>query len=463
MSTSLRKHRSLPVANSGNGRMRVKSDARVLFTTAYKPHFDAYDYHYADWQDVPVRLTNPIAMPTGLRFIKQNLPQIEILQYPTWEEFAREIQKGWDVVGFSFYTRETTEILRMVDYARKMGVGTIWGGNYGVLYEPITSIFDKVFIGYAEREIAQELGVELGEITHPPLVEGVGIKPFGFPFMVNGWLYTVRGCPLKCTFCQAPAVEHTSDVISLDSLERVVRYYKETGVPMVNIYDETFGIIPQHAHDVAQMLKKYEMPWGVMTRVDILKKNFDEWYDCGMIGVMLGLESMNPEILKDIKKKVKLEDTKEILRRLNERDCLAIVTYLIGFEPESVTSIKANLQELKKLNPDYTGIYVATPYPHTELWDETDASYGIDTSDWSKFDRKSFVWKHPTLTQQDATELLQYGNDLLNPNEHLLGFMKKLNHRILKAKGLPGVVQFLGSSLRARLTGGSDLAQAAYF
>jgi len=441
----------------------VKSDARVLFTTPYKAKFDAYDYHYADWQDVPVRLTNPIAMPTGLRFIKQNIPQIELLQYPTWEEYARELKKGWDVVGFSFYTRETDEILRMIDYARKMGVKTIWGGNYGVLYPPIQSAFDKVFVGYAEHQIAEELGMELGEIVHPPLVEGVGLKPLGFPLSVNGWLYTVRGCPLKCTFCQAPAVQHTSDVISIDAIERVVRYYKETGVPMVNIYDETFGIIPKHAREVVHLLREYEMPWGVMTRVDVLKTNFDEWLECGMIGAFVGLESLNAEILKDIKKRVKIEDAIKVIKLLHQNDCLVLCGYMIGFEPETRESVAENFRELRELAPDVTGIYVATPYPDTELWDETERKYGIDTSDWSKFDRKSIVWKHPNMSQEDIDWLLTYGNDLLNSPKHVFSFVKKLNHRILQQKGLPGLLQFVGSALTNRLGGGADLARPAYF
>ena len=420
-------------------------------TTPYKHNgaFDYYGYHTRD--DIAIQMTSPVTMHTGFRFIKQNLKQVEILEFPTWKEYTSTLKKGWDIVGFSFYTCEANEILKMADYARKAGVQQLWAGNYGALNPLISSSFDKVFIGYSEEQIATELGCEIGEIIHPPIIEGIGIKPLGYPFILMGVLYTTRGCPMKCTFCQTPAFANTAVKIPIDSIERVLRHYKDNGVQLVIIYDDNFGIIPSHAREVVDLFQKYNISWGVITRADILKKNFDEWYESGLVGVSIGIESMNPDILKDVKKQETLEDTMEVLELLNSHNCFIVGGYMIGFEQETKESIKDSFRQLSRLKPDFLKIFVATPFPQTELWDTIQQDYGIDTSDWSKFDLKHLVWNHPSLTEEDIHMLLDYGHDLFNSEEHVFRFIRKLKHRLKKQKGHLATHQFFLSSFKNRL------------
>jgi hypothetical protein len=47
----------------------------------------------------------------GLRFIKQNVPEVEILEYPTWNEYVAKLgERDWDIVGFYFLLNENNEI-----------------------------------------------------------------------------------------------------------------------------------------------------------------------------------------------------------------------------------------------------------------------------------------------------------------------------------------------------------------
>ncbi len=437
---------------------------QILFTTAYlrgKP-FDIWRSNTRD--NLPISLTTPRFMQPGLRFIKQNLPQIEILEFPSWEEFTQVINRGWDVVGFSFYTCEVNEILRMADYARKTGVRELWAGNYGALDPSIKSTFDKVFVGYSEDNLAQELGCEIGELIHPPLINSVGIKPFGSPFLRYGELYTSRGCPLKCDFCQTPVFANKVVKIPIDSIERVLRYYKQNGVQIIFIYDEIFGIGSRHVREVVSLLGKYKIPWWVMTRGDILKRNFDEWYENGLFGANIGIESMGPGTLEDIHTRERIESALEALELLNRHNCCAIGAYFIGFEQETVDSVKCDFQQIRQSKPDFMNLFILTPGPQTPLWAQIqqdyeaegvgNASHAIDTSDWSKFNGKHLVWNHPQLTSDDAQALLEYGYDLFNSQEYVLKIVNKITHSLLDKKGPLGTHQFFLSSLHNRLHGG---------
>lgn len=434
----------------------MKKEPRILFTTAFRgrQHFDIMRMQTKD--NLILSLTNLRYMQPGLRFIKQNIPIIEILEFPTWEKFVEVIKQGWDIVGFSFYTNETRQILEMADHARKAGVPEIWGGNYGVLNQSIALSFDKVFIGYSENQIAQQLGMEVRDVVHPPLIDNIGIKPIGSPFFIYGWLYTSRGCPLKCTFCQTPVFSNKVVRTPVDSIEKVLRYYKKYGVHHIFIYDENFGIAKKHTHDVVKLLGKYEIPWGAMTRADILKKNFDEWYSNGFVGAKIGIESMNSETLKDIRKQEKIEDSMEIIEILNRNNCYTLATLMIGFVEDTPESIKNNYKRLKDLKPDFVNLFILTPYHKTKLWDQIEEKYGIDQSDWSKFDSKHLVWNHPHLTPEDCQELLNYGYDIFNSEKYTLNLIRKFVHRKNDESGPLGVHNFFISSFYNRLHARSE-------
>jgi pyruvate-formate lyase-activating enzyme len=437
----------------------MKENPRILFTSPHnQAGFDFYGYHTP--RNAAVRLSQPRIMWPGLRFIKQNFPQIEILEFPTWEEYTRVLSRGWDLVGFSFFTDGTNEVLQMADYARKQGVPELWAGNYGALNPLIRSQFDEVFTGYSEEPIAQKLGVEMGDLIHPPLMDGIGIRPLQKNMIRTSWLYTARGCPLKCTFCQTPSFAPTVVDTPLESIDRVLHYYKQNGVQLLLIYDEIFGISRAHARDVVEMLKRYKFSWGVMTRSDILRKNLEEWHDSGLIGVVIGIESMNPATLLEIKKKLTVETTVDMLERLHSRNIVVTGTYIIGFEGDTIESVKRDFHELKKLKPDFMKIYIATPFPETPLWDEIQR-FGIDTSDWSKFDGKHLVWNHPRLSREDAQMLLEYGYDLFNSEAHVYRFISKVKTQLVNRDGGPGEFHsFLMSSIRNLLHGEDE---ATYF
>ena len=145
----------------------------------------------------------PRKISFGLRFLRQNVPGIEILEYPTHAEYREALKKGWDAVGFSFYLEESNEILHMAEEARAAGAAKIWAGNYGALTPALRGSFDEVFSGYSEDEVARALGVTVDAVQHPPLVSEFRL-PGGWPMPV-GVLFTTRGCSFQCTFCQTTA------------------------------------------------------------------------------------------------------------------------------------------------------------------------------------------------------------------------------------------------------------------
>ena len=419
------------------------SPDRILFTTACADG-ELYDYVRV-YTPSPLRATLTRDISFGLRFIKQNVPSIEVLEYPTAQQFREALRKGWDAVGFSFYTNETQRVLQMMEWARAAGVREIWGGNYGVLNDRIQDRFDRRFIGYAEPELQTLLGLPHEEIVHPPLVAHIGWPtPEGHLTAFRlGVLFTTRGCSFKCSFCQSPVFAPKPQPIPLHHLRRVLEFYRAEGVREVLILDENFGNLPEHTDRVIDLLASQGLDWLALTRCDLLSRNFDSWTSRGFAGALLGIESVNQAVLNEIQKKTSVEATRHLISEMNRRNLLTVGFYIIGFEADTAESLESDLRTLARLDLDVTQVCVLTPFPNTPLWSELDTKYGIFEQDWEKYGTGHLVWKHPHLAPREARDIAAGSLRLLqSPRRFFRAMLKWHLHRTAKYGGIPAAIGF---------------------
>ncbi len=419
--------------------------SKILMTTVHRD-LGLYDYYRENAPDnFRWRFQMPREISFGLRFLRQNLPEIEILEYPTRAEYQKTLQKGWDAVGFSFYLEESNKIIEMAGDARSAGVKQLWAGNYGALTPAIQANFDHVFKGYSEQAVAEYLGKKIESVQHPPLVTRFRL-PGGWPLAV-GVLFTTRGCSFTCTFCQTTAFAPRPVAIPLESIERAIRFYVEHGVHYVLILDENFGNIPSHSDAVIELLARYGVHWLVQSRVDLFLRNFDKWIDMGLEGALFGIESFHQEVLKQIHKGEKVEAVMELASRLNRAGKYAHGYYIIGFPSESPESIGEDLKTLASMELDVTQITIVTPHPCTQLWGELDKDYGIFETDWSKFDTKHLVWRHPKCPPGSLESLLKQGFQLCYGKD----WLRRTGRKFIKSRVRNGELSnLLLSPLHAR-------------
>jgi len=380
---------------------------RILLTTRCRDT-GLYDYFRENApRNFRWRFGMPRRISFGLRFLRQNIPGISILEYPTRSEYSAQLRQGWDAVGFSFYLEETNDILDMAREARAAGIPQLWAGNYGALTPAIQPTFDHVFTSYGEESLAQLVNAPLDEIQHPPL-----ITEFRFP---GGWsvpvgvLFSSRGCSFRCTFCQTTAFAPHPKPVSIDSLDRVLRFYKAHGIHFILMLDENFGNLPAHAETVIELLARHRLHWLVQSRVDLFLRNFEKWQDAGMEGALFGIESFHQEILKQMHKNEKVQAAFELAERLNRAGLYAHGYYIIGLPSETPESIAEDLRTLASLELDVTQITIVTPHPQTEMWRDLESNYGIFDKDWSHFDTKHLVWNHPHCAPAVLEGLLEQG------------------------------------------------------
>ena len=410
---------------------------RILISSAWLNPMRSYDLAIWKKRRNIFSVNAPMTEHFGLRFIKANHPEVTILEYPTREQYLAALQRGWDIVGISFYINETNDALEMAAAARASGIQEIWAGNYGAMTKSVAASFDKAFLGWAEFPLAKELEKEPGSLVHPTTYMHV----FWRGRRVQSWgvLFTSRGCNKTCTFCQTPKFYRKPYTLDFRALDAVLAEYRRRNVSQVIILDENFGFFEDHTNQVVDMLRHYKFQWNPMTRVETLHKFYDQWKACGLRGASVGLESLNQDSLDGARKGNRLVESREILRRMNRDNMLIQTFYILGFEQDTEESIRRNIGELKKYHVDSPQMQVLTPWPETKLYDYIDKQYGIFTNDYSKYDTSRLVWNHPNISPAKMRELMFWASDELFNLRSSFRTVSKIAIQAVKIAGQRGV------------------------
>ncbi len=167
----------------------------------------------------------------------------------------------------------------------------------------------------------------------------------------------------------------------------------------VNFQDETFFTKRDRVQALADRIVESGMKitWAATMRADQGIRLPDEvWARCkqsGLRRLLVGVESGSNEVLKRIRKDIKIEQVFDTARKMLEHDIAGHFPFIVGFPDESDASIQATLdcaKKLRSMSPDFlTPIYYFKPYPGSELVIEAVAR-GFRLPEtleaWAKFD-----------------------------------------------------------------------------
>lgn len=385
------------------------------------------DVYSWDKRATAVRAVMSFLNHPGLAFLGANVP-CDILEYPTAGDFERALADPPEVLGISFYINETGIACRMADRARARGVKEVWAGNFGAYSPAAAPHFDRVITGWGESAAAAALGhepVPAARLVHPPMYGAVGSNLFP-RYALCGTLFTSRGCPFTCNYCQTPDFYGAAHPVPLESIERVLWTYHRQGIRGINILDENFGILPVHARAVIELLHKYEMRWVALCRVDLLLANFEAWREKGLFGAHLGVESLNQRSLATADKKLNQSKTIQLLRLMSRHNLFVQSFYIVGFEDETVDTVKEDIRELARLDVDMAQVQVITPYPRTGMRDRIESEYGIHDHDLSHYNSRHLVWNHPHIEPAQMKELRAWANARLSGSRRSLRTLSKI-------------------------------------
>ena len=146
------------------------------------------------------------------------------------------------------------------------------------------------------------------------------IEKYNVPFLLHPFVsfYTTRGCPALCTFCMWPQTVsgHAWRTRSVDNVVKEVKNTLEYFPQMKEIFfdDDTFNIRKDRAIELSQKFKPLKFRWSCTARCHSKYEELKAMADGGARLFIVGFESGDPQILKNIKKGATVEMAREFMK-----------------------------------------------------------------------------------------------------------------------------------------------------
>jgi hopanoid biosynthesis associated radical SAM protein HpnJ len=256
--------------------------------------------------------------------------------------------------------------------------------------------FDYQIADYANGKPLEELpGVSFrknGGIMHNPeggVIENLDELPwvskvykrdldvtrYNVPFLLNPFIsfYTSRGCPAMCTFCLWPQTHsgHRWRLRSTDDVANEVRYAIEAFPQVKEIFfdDDTFNYQKARTIELCAKLKPLKFTWSCTSRVTTDYDTLKAMKEAGCRLLIVGYESGDPQILKNIKKGATIDMAQRFTANCKKLGLLIHGDFIVGLPGETPATIRNTIDFAKRLDNETIQVSIAHPYPGTEFYD----------------------------------------------------------------------------------------------
>jgi hopanoid biosynthesis associated radical SAM protein HpnJ len=261
--------------------------------------------------------------------------------------------------------------------------------------------FDFSVVDFAQGKPLNEiLGISYklnGKIVHNPdrpQVEDLDAMPwatkiykrdldvtrYSVPFLLHPFiaLYSTRGCPAQCTFCLWPQTlsGHAWRKRSTDDVAAELAWAKENFPHVKEFFfdDDTFNIQGPRTIELCAKLKPLNLTWSCTSRVTTDRKTLQAMKEAGCRLLIVGFESGDPQILKNIKKGATVERARAFAKDCHDLGLCIHGDFVLGLPGETKESIRNTINFAKKLDVETIQVSIAHAFPGTEFYDYAKAN-----------------------------------------------------------------------------------------
>ncbi len=359
-----------------------------------------------------------------------------LLEYPRWNDFTAEVDKGYPYLGISAYPPHLDTVMKMCDYTRKRSPQTkILLGSYAA--QAFQAVYDKATQQkYVDHVVLGE-GVHylrnlLGDPTDAPLQQVLFPKAGGsLPWLTRyprgsiGFLVSGLGCIGGCDFCSTTAMfgNKRTQLLSADELFKGIKLYHDhfNEVMMVFIIEEDHFRVPAHLHRLREGWlanpEVYErldcFTFGSVDNIGKFAKTYgwDAILEAGVGCVFIGVESKFAGAHGyDKRDEV---DAKVVFDKLHSMGIRTVGAWMCGWDWHDHSNIHEDLNYFVSLRPTYQQLTRVSPFPGTPLWERLREEGRVKDVPWEDVHFWSGAQKNLNLEVHETLNLIQEGYDLM--------------------------------------------------
>jgi len=237
------------------------------------------------------------------------------------------------------------------------------------------------------------------------------VRRYNVPFLLYPYvsLYTTRGCPAQCTFCLWPQTlsghpwrKRSTDDVALE-MAKAKDYWPD--VKEFFFDDDTFNIQKARTVELCAKLKPLKLTWSCTSRVTTDYETLKAMKEAGCRLLIVGYESGDQQILKNIKKGATIERARQFTKDCHKLGLVIHGDFIMGLPGETHETINNTIAFAKELDVETIQVSVAHAYPGTELYDYA-VSNGFMVADNKMVDEGGHQLAHIQYPGLPAEEIL---------------------------------------------------------
>jgi hopanoid biosynthesis associated radical SAM protein HpnJ len=200
-------------------------------------------------------------------------------------------------------------------------------------------------------------------------------RRYNVPFLLHPYIsfYTTRGCPAQCTFCLWPQTHsgHRWRLRSSDDIVNECRWTLENfpGLKEIFFDDDTFNYQKARTIELCAKLKKLNFTWSCTSRVTTDYDTLKAMKDAGCRLLIVGYESGDQQILKNIKKGATIDMARRFTANCKKLGLVIHGDFIVGLPGETHATIRKSIDFAKELDVETIQVSIGHPFPGTEFYD----------------------------------------------------------------------------------------------
>jgi len=229
-------------------------------------------------------------------------------------------------------------------------------------------------------------------------------------------MQTSRGCPFDCSFCSVTGMFGKKyRYRSTENIMQELRLYNSRE-NFLFFYDDNFTAHPARTKDLlkAMIKENLKFKWSTQVRVDIAKdiELVRLMKKAGCHTLFIGFESVNPDSLKEMKKKQTLREIIKAIKILRKNRIHIHGMFVYGFDSDNWQTVMETVNFAKKAKLTSTQFLLLTPLPGSELYNTLKSENRIKFDDWALYDTHHvvFVPRHFSLSELQYAQIFSHKN-----------------------------------------------------
>ncbi len=200
-------------------------------------------------------------------------------------------------------------------------------------------------------------------------------RRYNVPFLLNPYIsfYTTRGCPAMCTFCLWPQTHsgHRWRLRSAQDVASECRFVLENfpGLKEIFFDDDTFNYKKQRTLELCAELKKLNFTWSCTSRVTTDYETLKAMKDAGCRLLIVGYESGDEQILKNIKKGATIQRARQFTKDAHSLGLVIHGDFIVGLPGETRETLRNTIDFAKQLDVETIQVSLGHAYPGTEFYE----------------------------------------------------------------------------------------------